>query len=334
MRSHDASKKIVFCFGGQGSQYHHMASDLLAADNVFRRWMQEGDALLRDRFGLRVLDAVYDPRMRPSDPFDRIAVTHPALFLVQYAIAKSLIAQGLEPDLMLGVSLGEFDAMALSGMISFEDALSAVAQLPAQLQATCEPGAMIAVIAPAALHAETPQLAQRSEIAGIGSQKTFVLAVPEGEISEVERILTKQRATFQRLPVPFAFHSRWIEPAASACRDLFARIAISPRSTPCWSSCAAGIVSTHTTDPFWRSLREPMNVGLRIAELEAEGGAIYVDLSPSGAIAALARQSLARNHDEGAASRLAPVMSPFGGNVNRIASVLARVRRSRSGGAA
>jgi bacillaene synthase trans-acting acyltransferase len=331
MRPHGTSKKVVFCFGGQGSQYHHMASDLLAEDAVFRRWMQEGDAILRDRFGLRVLDAVYDPQMRPSDPFERIAVTHPALFLVQYAIAKSVMAQGLEPDLMLGVSLGEFDAMSLSGMISFEDGLSAVAQLPERLQATCEPGAMIAVIAPAALHAELPQLAQRSEIAGIGSPKTFVLAVPEGEISGVEHILTERRVTFQRLPVPFAFHSRWIEPAVSACRELFARMNVSPGATPCWSSCAEGIVTARTPDPFWRTLREPMSVGSRISELEAQGGAIYVDLSPSGAIAALARQSLSKHNAEGAASRLAPVMSPFGGNVNRVVSVLARVREARSG---
>ncbi|HSP24142.1 MAG TPA: hypothetical protein VLQ65_03120, partial [Saliniramus sp.] len=100
---------------------------------------------------------------------------------------------------------------------------------------------------------------------------------------------------------------------------------------PCWSSCAEGPVSSGTHDLFWRSLREPMSVGARIAELEAQGGAVYVDLSPSGAIAALARQSLARNHAEAAASRLAPVMSPFGGNVNRVASVLARVRHLRSG---
>jgi hypothetical protein len=71
---------------------------------------------------------------------------------------------------------------------------------------------------------------------------------------------------------------------------------------------------------FWRTLRAPMSVGARIGELEAQGGAVYVDFSPSGSIAGLARQSLART----SRSRLAPLLSPFGGNLNRIEAALRR----------
>lgn len=321
MSPSDTRQRIVFCFGGQGSQYHHMAADLFAADTVFRDWMHEGDRVLRDRHGLSVLDAIYDPVARASEPFDRLQVTHPAVFLVQYALAQSLRAKGLEPDLLLGVSLGEFVAMAVAEMVPFEAALDAVASLPPLLQASCEPGGMIAVLASSTLHAGVPDLARRSEIAGVGSGKTFVLTAPAGELPAIEQILRERRVTFQRMPVPIAFHSRWIEPAADRCRAMFADVALDRPRIPCLSSSAPDPVDAGTPDLLWRTLREPMNVGARIDELEARGGAVYVDLSPTGANAALARQSFVR----GTASRLAPVVSPFGGNVNRLASVLSRL---------
>jgi bacillaene synthase trans-acting acyltransferase len=320
MSPSDRSQRIVFCLGGQGSQYHHMAADLLASDAVFRDCMHEGDRFLRDRHGLAVLAALYDPEKRASEPFDRLEVTHPAIFLMQYALARSLRARGLEPDLVLGVSLGEFVAMAIAGMMSFEAALDAVASLPPLLQASCEPGGMIAVLASSTL-GNAPELARRSEIAGIGSGKTFVLTAPAGELAAIEQILRDRRATFQRMPVPLAFHSRWIEPAEERCRALFAKVALGRPRIPCLSSSAPEPVDAGTPDLLWRTLREPMNVGARIAELEAQGGAVYVDLSPTGANAALARQSFAK----GTVSRLAPVVSPFGGNVARLASVISRL---------
>jgi bacillaene synthase trans-acting acyltransferase len=323
-----ARPQTVFCFGGQGSQYHHMATDLMEADPVFRHWMLEGDALLRERCGLHVLEAIYDPKARPSDPFERIAMTHPALYMVQYALARSLMARGIAPDLLLGVSLGEFVAMTLAGMISFEAGLETVAEIPPLLQASCGPGAMIAVIAPVSLYDEMPALAELSEIAGIGSPKTFVLAVPGEAVVEVETLLKQRRTVFQRLPVPFAFHSRWIEPASPGCAALFAKLDVAQPRLPCLSSIAPEPLAAQTTDLFWRTLRVPMSVGARVVELEERGGAVYVDLSPSGAISALARQSLAK----GTPSRLAPAMSPFGGNIARIEAVAARLgTRDREG---
>jgi len=317
----DQQRKIVFCFGGQGSQYHHMAADLLADDPVFRIWMEEGDRLLRERHGLSVLTAIYDEANRPSEPFDRIENTHPALFLVQYALAKTIIARGVEPDLMLGVSLGEFVAMAVAEMIPFEVALDAVATLPPILLARCEPGGMIAVLARDSVHSESPILAERSEIAGIGSPRTFVLTAPKDDLAVIEAHLRQRRIIFQRLPVPFAFHSRWIDSAMEACRTVFGRLDLSPPRIPSLSSCAGDLITTDTPDMFWRTLRAPMSVGARIGELEAQGGAVYVDFSPSGSIAGLARQSLART----SRSRLAPLLSPFGGNLNRIESAIRRM---------
>ena len=61
-------RPVIFCFSGQGAQYRHMARDLMVEDAVFRHWMEEGEALVRERFGFSVW-------LRSMIPADRCAGT-------------------------------------------------------------------------------------------------------------------------------------------------------------------------------------------------------------------------------------------------------------------
>lgn len=308
---------LVFCFAGQGSQYHHMAAELYREHAVFRQWMLIGDEVVRERHGFSVVDATYDPARRLVDPFDRLEETNPATFLVQYALAKLLLHHGLRPDRLFGVSLGEITAMTVAGMASFETVLGSVSDQPAVYRRTCEPGGMIAVLGAPELHAELPQLNSRSEIAGINADGHFVLAAPDAELDTVEAALRDREVPYQRLPVPFAFHSRWVEPAAAACRELFAFTARAPR-WPCWSSCTAAPVGADAPDLPWRIVRQAMNVRTTVRAMEAEGGAIYLDLSPSGTLAAILPQVF----DAHSPSRTMSILSPFGGDMKRLAKTL------------
>jgi acyl transferase domain-containing protein len=312
---------IVFCFGGQGSQYHHMAADLYRDHDVFRQWMQIGDEVVRGRQGFSVVDATYDPGRRLVEPFDRLEETNPANFLVQYALAKLLLHHGLRPDRLFGVSLGEITAMTVAGMASFEAVLCAVSDQPAAYRRTCGPGGMIAVLGPPSLHSELPVLQRQAEIAGINADGHFVLSAPGDDLDSVEAAMRDHDVLYQRLPVPFAFHSRWVAPAAAACRDLFAFTAGAPR-WPCWSSCTAGPIGPDEPDLPWRIVREPMNVRATLRALEADGGAIYIDLSPSGTLAAILPQVL----DAHSPSRILSILSPFGGDLKRLSKVLELVR--------
>lgn len=312
------SLPVVFCFAGQGAQYYHMAADLLDEAPVFRQWMRIGDQLLRERHDLSLMEATYDPARRTGDAYDRLEVTHPALFVVQYAMAKLMQHHGLRPDALLGVSLGEFTGMAVSGMVSFETALRAVADQPALFARTCPAGGLIAVLGPPALHAESPLLADRTELAGVNADQHFVLAALAEDLAAVEDELRHHDVVFQRLPVPYAFHSRWVADAEADSRAAGARLALETPFWPVWSSCTAAPLAPDTPDLAWRIVREPMNVRATVQAMEARGGARYVDLSPSGTFAALIRQGLA----PGSPSKVWPVLSPFGGNVKRLHQVL------------
>jgi bacillaene synthase trans-acting acyltransferase len=311
----------VFCFAGQGSQYHHMAAALFREHAVFRQWMLIGDEVVRARHGVSVVDAIYDPARRLADPFDRLEATHPAIFLVQYALAKLLLHHGLRPDRLFGISLGEITAMTLAGMASFEAVLGGVAEQPAVFRRTCAPGGMIAVLGSLALHGALPALREGSEIAGINADEHFVLAAPAAALDPAEAALREREIACQRLPVPFAFHSRWVEPAAAASGGLFAFSSRAPQ-WPCWSACLAAPVSqddvADAADLPWRIVRQPMQVRATVQAMEAAGGAIYIDLSPSGTLAAILPQVIRPESP----SRALPILSPFGDSLQRLCRVL------------
>lgn len=313
---------VIFCFSGQGSQYYGMGAGLRAENPVFRHWLEAGDALVAQRHGFSLLAETHAPGHGPTQPFDRLEASHPALFLVQYALAKTLQDRGIRPDALLGVSLGEFVAQAVAGMLPFETALTAVADQPARFRATCPPGGMIAVLGPPALAAEVPLLAERAELAGTTSPNHFILAALAHDLEAIEAELRHRQLAFQRLPVPFAFHSRFVEPARESCLEAGARLRRDSGFWPVWSCCTAGPTGTAAPDLMWRVIRQPMNVQATLAAIEAQGGAVYVDLSPSGTLAAVLRQALPAHSP----SRLVGVLSPFGGDVQRLDKAVAALR--------
>jgi len=206
------SATTVFMFSGQGSQYFHMGSALYDGNPTFRAWMNRLDAMVRSWSCGSVVDSLYSEANRKGAPFDRTLLTHPAIFMVEYSLAQTLIDAGVEPDMVLGASLGSFAAAAVAGFISVEDALRAVVQQALAFESSCEPGGMIAVLENPALFAED-YLSGRSELAAVNFSSHFVISARQAELAEIEADLNKRNISHQRLPVSFPFHSQWIDRA-------------------------------------------------------------------------------------------------------------------------
>src|SRR5260370_1040196 len=113
-------------FSGQGSQYFQMGRELFEKNDTFRDWMVRLDDMARRLSGRSVIGILYSDLHGKGDPFDRTLLTHPAIFMVEYSLAQSLIHAGVCPDIVLGVSLGSFAAATVAGFIGVEDALTAV----------------------------------------------------------------------------------------------------------------------------------------------------------------------------------------------------------------
>lgn len=285
----------VFLFAGQGSQHPHMARGLFDRNEVFRGWMERLDACARRWCGESVLAALYDPNAKRSDELDRLSISHPAIFMVEYAAARAVIAAGVRPDMLVGASLGSFAAAAVAEVIEPEVALEAVIQQAAALEACCEGGGMVAILDRFERH--LPWLEGRCEVAAVNLASHFVVAAPETQLKAIQDELARQKVAFQRLPVRYPFHSAWIDdaeaPFAAYCASL--RLASPCVRVVCCEQAAD--LEQIAPDFFWRVVRRPIRLPEAVAWLAAQGPLNCIDLSPSGTLATFFRHMPSMRHD-------------------------------------
>ena len=177
--------KTVFLFSGQGSHHFQMGRELFERDACFRATMQNADRVVRKRCGESVLTALFAENNTREIPFHRTLHSHPAIFMVEYALAKSLMDAGVQPDMVLGASLGTFAAAAVAGCIDSDEALLAVFEQALALEAHAKPGCMIAVMGEPGRYL-TPELLALCELGASNFAAHAVISLPEPNLAAVE----------------------------------------------------------------------------------------------------------------------------------------------------
>lgn len=316
---------VVFMFSGQGAQYHHMGRELLEREPVFRDWMERANERLRVRHGVDVLAFLYDPAKSRSTPFEELLYSHPAIFMLEYALAQVLLARGRRPDCVLGSSLGEFAAAAVSGVLGFEEALDAVMQHARIVRAYCPEGGMTAVLADESLFGAERALHGGCELAASNFPGNFVIAGAKQPLRAAEAFLREHGIRFQQLPVPYAFHSSLVDPAAPPFLEYLQRLPLRPPALPFISCAQAGFLERMPPGHFWRVGREPIHLHQTLEALGRDGPLAFVDLGPSGTLAACVKYGL----PPGSGSTFVAAMTPFGNDLRTLAAVEASLPASR-----
>jgi acyl transferase domain-containing protein len=274
-------------FGGQGTQYYQMGLELYKIHPVFRSWMNRLDSLVSNITGLSVLTHLYDDRKSLAKDFDNLTYTHPAIFMIQYSLARTLIDEGVEPDLLLGVSLGEYVSAAVADAVEVEAVLENILIQSKLIESSCEKGGMITVLSNANLYDVSPQLQMECSLVAINYDGHFVMAGKETSLSTVESWLNSKGIVHQRLPVSYAFHTVQVEPIKSAYMYHLQSITYKAPTVPCLSSAAGGVCVNVDAYLMWQAIREPMRLTEAVEKLDQEQDYIYLDLSPSGSLAAI-----------------------------------------------
>lgn len=313
-----AAMKTVFMFSGQGSQYFHMGRALWTHNDTFRGWMIRLDEIARQESGTSVIEVLYSEAREKGDPFDRILLTHPAIFMVEYALAQALMQAGVRPDVVLGVSMGSFAAAAVAGFLDAEDALTAVIRQAMAIEECGERGGMTAVLTDPALFAEA-FVSGRSELAAVNFSSHFVISARESELAEIEDALKARRVDYQRLPVSFPFHSRWIDRARAQFESFMQGIEKRTGRLPLACSDETTILSGLPQGYFWNVVRHPIRFLETIGRLEEAEAHRYIDVGPAGTLATFLKYGRPAMDK----SRLHTILTPFGADQRNFAAVSA-----------
>src|SRR5262249_45108496 len=122
--------------------------DVFRSEPEFRGHVNRCADILEPLLGLDLRDVLYSNGGETGVSIDETWLGQPALFTIEYALARLWMSWGVRPDTLIGHSLGEYVAACLAGVFSLEDALKLVASRGRLAQGTA-PGAMLAVPMPA-----------------------------------------------------------------------------------------------------------------------------------------------------------------------------------------
>ncbi|MFJ4922357.1 SDR family NAD(P)-dependent oxidoreductase [Streptomyces sp. NPDC088725] len=293
-------RKVSFLFSGQGSQYAGMGADLYRAFPVFREHVDVCDRLFAAHLPVSVKSLLLGTEQQTADTpggalIDRTQYTQPALFTLEYALAQLWMSWGVRPNVLIGHSIGEVTAAAVAGLFSVEDAVTLVAVRGRLMQSVTQPGGMIAVNSPAEnvvpLLADYPGLA----LAAVNAPAQCVIS---GASEPLEKLAARLREDGRRadvLAVSHAFHSPLMTEVFDEFRDAVAGITFR-RPTIALVSNTSGRVARYeeiATPDYWvRHIGEPVRFLDGIRAVGKRGRHVMVEVGPSGALTALARQCL------------------------------------------
>ena len=299
-------------FSGQGSQYYHMGKVLFQKEPRFRDWLHRLDAVVEKIAGVSVLEQLYNRNNRISDIFDRTQLTHPAIFMVEFALARVLIEKGIQPGAVLGSSLGEFAAAAVSGVMDPEELLALAVKQAESLETCCQRGGMLTILHDPALYHTNPLLSENSELAAVNYSTHFVVSGRSERLQDIAAFLQKQNIGFQFLPVSFAYHSSLIDAAESAYLAHLPGKPFKPPAIP-FISCTEGRrIDRIPPDYFWQIVRKPVVLPRALESFGPTPDTVFLDLGPAGTMATLVKNNLTQH------SHCFTLMTPFGGELKKL----------------
>ena len=286
-------RPVVFMFPGQGSQYVGMGRALSEHAPVFRAELDHCAELLHSSLGVDLREIIYADDSSPEESSSRLADTRfaqPALFAVEYALAKLWIAWGVVPQAMIGHSIGEYVAACIAGVFSLEDALRLVAARGEIIQRLPR-GAMLAVsLTP--LEAEQ-FFSEQISLAAINSPSLCVLSGTIEAIEQLEQRFVDEDVICRRLHTSHAFHSSMMEPAIKEFTGLVRGVALhSPRIPYLSNVSGKWITEAEATDPsYWAGhLREAVQFSAGAAELLNDPAIVLLEVGPGQTLGTLAAQ--------------------------------------------
>ncbi|MFD7845656.1 type I polyketide synthase [Nocardia sp. NPDC059764] len=279
----DPDTKIAFLFPGQGTQYLGMARDLIATEPVFAEHFDHCADSFHRLSGTDIRATTFGS---DASRLTRTDHAQPAIFSVEYALAKLLESYGVAPDALVGHSIGEYVAATIAGVFDLDTAIRAVTAR-ADLMHASPRGAMLAV-ASAVVDIEH-RLGSELGVAAINDPQQCVLSGPLRAIEEFEHWSTGQGILTRRLEVSHAFHSVLMEPVVPKFRDALGELPLAAPRIPLLSNkTGAWMSDVEATDPaLWADgIRATVRFKDNIENLLGAGGHVLVEVGPGGSLTA------------------------------------------------
>lgn len=271
--------KTAFLFAGQGSQTVGMVRDLYEYYPIVRKTFDQASQILG--YDIR---ALIDNQ---EDKLHQTRYTQPAILTTSVAIFRLLEEEGVQPDMVAGLSLGEYSALVASGALAFEDAIALIAKRGEYMEtaAPAGTGKMVAVLNTDVNLIEEICSTVTSGIVSPANYNTPAQIVIGGEVAAVDEAveLLKEAGVKRMIPLNVSgpFHTALLKPASDQLALALEQVDFADFRVPLVGNTQATVMKKDEIRfLLTRQVMEPVRFYESIATMQEAGVTNFIEIGP------------------------------------------------------
>ena len=284
----------TFMFPGQGAQFVNMGKTLYEENKAFKEIVDQGFAIFQKETGTSLTDILFPVTVDEDSEkaLTNTSITQPALYIIEFALAKVLIDEKITPKYLIGHSIGEYAAAALAGVFDFETGLKVVIKR-GQLMQSMPSGTMFAV---KSTYQSLDEIKQNLfEIAAENAPESCTISFETKNSEQVKDILDKSDIRYIPLNTSHAFHSEAFDPILEEFAAYVENCTTNAPQIPVISCFTGDFITPENavSGSYWaKQLRNTVLFSQGVSKIQSIENTLFIEVGPNAHLSSNIKASL------------------------------------------